>query len=223
MQILLAEDHKQLADLTRRALTEDGYMVDVAYDGQEAIDKFDINSYDVIVLDIMLPHINGIEVCRRIRESNTDIPIIMLTALDAVDDRINGLDSGADDYLVKPFSFSELSARIRALLRRGAKADPVIVSVGQLTLNAATKVIECHGKPLPLTAKEFTLLHYFMHHPGEVLAKTDILEHVWDMNYQGLSNVVETYVRYLRQKVSDAGGNPQQIQTVRNLGYKLEL
>ena len=222
MQILLAEDHKQLAELTRRALTEDGYMIDVAYDGQEAIDKFDINSYDVVVLDIMLPHMNGTEVCRKIRETNTDIPIIMLTALDAVNDRINGLDSGADDYLVKPFAFSELSARIRALIRRGSKANPVILTVGQLTLNAATKVIQCRDVSLSLTAKEFTLLNYFMHHPGEVIAKNDLLEHVWDMNYDGFSNVVETYIRYVRRKISDSGGNPGQIQTVRNLGYKLE-
>ncbi|MDN5275618.1 MAG: two component transcriptional regulator, winged helix family [Candidatus Saccharibacteria bacterium] len=222
MQLLLAEDHKHLAALTQRALNEDGYMVDVAYDGQEAIDKFDINRYDLIILDIMLPEINGIEVCRQIRQKNTDIPIIMLTALDRVDDRINGLDTGADDYLVKPFSFGELSARIRALLRRGSKAEPVILKVKSLTLDTATKVATYNDSPINLTAKEYTLLHFFMYHAGEVLSKNDLLEHVWDMNFDGFSNVVETYVRYLRQKIKQAGGNPQQIQTIRNLGYKLE-
>jgi two-component system OmpR family response regulator len=222
MQILLAEDHKHLASLTRQALTEDGYMVDVVHDGQAAIDNFEINSYDLVILDIMLPQVTGIEVCRRIREGNTNIPIIMLTALDSVDDRINGLDSGADDYLVKPFSFSELSARIRALFRRGNKAEPVVLTVGQLSLNTATKIVLCSGKTLNLTAKEYTLLHYFMHHAGEVLSKNDLLEHVWDMNYEGFSNVVETYVRYLRHKIDRAGGNAKQIQTIRSLGYKLE-
>jgi two-component system OmpR family response regulator len=223
MQILLAEDHKHLASLTRQALREDGYMVDVAHDGQTAIDNFEINSYDLVILDVMLPEVNGLEVCRRIRESNTDVPIIMLTALDTVDDRISGLDSGADDYLVKPFSFSELSARIRALLRRGNKADPVILKIGQLTLNTATKIVLCNETPMNLTAKEYTLLHYLMNHGGEVLSKNDLLEHVWDMNYQGFSNVVETYIRYLRHKISEAGGDSQQITTIRNLGYKLEV
>ncbi|MDB5179672.1 MAG: two component transcriptional regulator, winged helix family [Candidatus Saccharibacteria bacterium] len=222
MQILLVEDHKHLASLTQRALTEDGYVVDVAHDGQVAIDKFEINSYDLVVLDIMLPEIDGREVCKRIREVDTNIPIIMLTALDAVDDRINGLDVGADDYLVKPFSFSELSARIRALLRRGSKADPVILKVKQLTLDTAAKVVTCNGKLLNLTAKEYTLLQYFMYNANKVLSKNDLLEHVWDMNYEGFSNVVETYVRYLRHKIKEIGGDPQQIQTIRNLGYKLE-
>lgn len=222
MQLLLAEDHKHLASLTQRALIEDGYMVDVAYDGQEAIDKFDINTYDLIVLDIMLPEINGIEVCRQIRSKNTNIPIIMLTALDGVDDRINGLNTGADDYLVKPFSFGELSARIRAVLRRGNKAEPVVLTVNNLTLDTVTKIVTYKNTAMSLTAKEYTLLHYFMHHAGEVLSKNDLLEHVWDMNFEGFSNVVETYVRYLRRKIKKAGGDPQQIQTIRNLGYKLE-
>lgn len=221
MQLLLAEDNKQLASLTQRALVDDGYMVDVAYDGKEAIDKFDINTYDLIILDIMLPEINGLEVCRQIRQRNTNVPVIILTALDGVDDRINGLDTGADDYLVKPFSFRELSARIRALLRRGNRAEPVILTVDKLTLNTITKAVTYNGTPLSLTAKEYVLLHYFMYHSGEVLSKNELLEHVWDMNFEGFSNVVETYIRYLRQKIKVAGGDPQQIQTIRNLGYKL--
>ncbi|MDB5168485.1 MAG: two component transcriptional regulator, winged helix family [Candidatus Saccharibacteria bacterium] len=222
MQILLAEDHTHLASLTKRALTEDGYMVDVVHDGQSAIDNFEINTYDLVVLDVMLPEVDGIEVCRMIRETNRDIPVIMVTALDGIDDRIKGLDTGADDYLVKPFSFGELSARVRALLRRGVKANHVILEAKLLRLNTVTKEVFYGSSPIVLTAKEYTLLQYFMSHPGEVLSKNNLLEHVWDMNYEGFSNVVETYVRYLRHKISDAGGDGNQIQTIRNLGYKLQ-
>ncbi len=222
MQLLLVEDQKRLAGLLKRSLIEDGYAVDVASDGQEAIDKFDINSYDLIILDIMLPIKDGIEVCQEIRRSNTDIPILMLTALDGVDDRIKGLDSGADDYLVKPFSDGELSARVRALLRRSSNGRPTILTVGELVLNPATKNVMYKGTLLPLTAKEYTLLSYFMYHTGELLSKNDLLEHVWDMNYDGLSNVVETYVRYLRKRLRDVDSSKELITTVRNLGYRLD-
>ncbi len=222
MQLLLVEDQKRLAGLLKRSLIEDGYVVDIASDGQEAIDKFDINNYDLIILDIMLPVKDGIEVCQEIRQSNTDIPILMLTALDGVDDRIKGLDSGADDYLVKPFSDGELSARVRALLRRSSNGRPTILTVGELVLNPATKNVMYKGTLLPLTAKEYTLLSYFMYHAGELLSKNDLLEHVWDMNYDGLSNVVETYVRYLRKRLRDVDSNKELITTVRNLGYRLD-
>lgn len=222
MQLLLAEDSSPLAKLTKRSLVEDGYAVDIAIDGQEALDKFSINQYDLIILDIMLPRKNGIAVCREIRRQNTNIPIIMLTALDGVDDRIAGLDSGADDYLVKPFSLGELAARVRALLRRGAAAKPPIITVSDLQLDPAKKQIFYGASPLPLTAKEYALLAYFMYRPGEVIAKTDILEHVWDMNYEGLSNVVETYVRYLRKRFRDAGIARELIVTIRHLGYRLD-
>ena len=222
MKVLVVEDHRQLADLTKRALIEDGYVVDVAHDGQVALDMFDINSYDVIVLDLMLPEVDGITVCRTIRKTDLDIPIIMLTARDGLGDKVKGLDSGADDYLVKPFSFDELSARIRALLRRGKKAEATILNVGELELNPATKVITYDGTPLPLTAKEFTLLQYFMRNSGRVIPKSELLEHVWDMNYNGLSNVLETYVRYLRQKIRECGGSADTIETYRNLGYMLK-
>lgn len=222
MQLLLAEDQKRLAGLLRRSLIEDGYAVDIASDGQEAIDKFDINNYDLIILDIMLPIKDGIEVCQEIRRSNTDIPILMLTALDGVDDRIKGLDSGADDYLVKPFSDGELSARVRALLRRSGNGRPTILTIGELVLNPATKNVTYKGTLLPLTAKEYTLLSYFMYHAGELLSKNDLLEHVWDMNYDGLSNVVETYVRYLRKRLRDVDSSKELITTVRNLGYRLD-
>lgn len=222
MQLLLVEDQKRLAGLLKRSLIEDGYAVDVASDGQEAIDKFDINNYDLIILDIMLPIKDGIEVCQEIRRSNTDIPILMLTALDGVDDRIKGLDSGADDYLVKPFSDGELSARVRALLRRSGNGRPTILTIGELVLNPATKNVTYKGVLLPLTAKEYTLLSYFMYHAGELLSKNDLLEHVWDMNYDGLSNVVETYVRYLRKRLRDVDSTKELITTVRNLGYRLD-
>ena len=222
MQLLLVEDQKRLAGLLKRSLIEDGYVVDIASDGQEAIDKFDINNYDLIILDIMLPVKDGIEVCQEIRQSNTDIPILMLTALDGVDDRIKGLDSGADDYLAKPFSDGELSARVRALLRRSSNGRPTILTVGELVLNPATKNVMYKGTLLPLTAKEYTLLSYFMYHAGELLSKNDLLEHVWDMNYDGLSNVVETYVRYLRKRLRDVDSSKELITTVRNLGYRLD-
>lgn len=222
MIVLLVEDHGQLADLTKRALVEDGYVVDIAQNGQAALDMFDINSYDIIVLDVMLPGIDGIAVCQTIRKSDLDIPIIMLTARDGLGDRIKGLDSGADDYLVKPFSFDELSARIRALLRRGKKADATILHAGGLELNPATKTITYEGTPLLLTAKEFTLLQYFIKNSGRVISKNELLEHVWDMNYDGLSNVLETYVRYIRQKIHKSGGNAAVIETYRNLGYMLQ-
>jgi DNA-binding response OmpR family regulator len=220
MKILLVEDHTRLADVTKRALVQDGYVVDIAGDGQVALDMFDINEYDLVVLDVMLPQVDGLTVCRTIRKINVNVPIIMLTARDGLNDRIEGLDVGADDYLVKPFSFAELSARIRALLRRGQKADATILKVGDLELNPATKLVMSNQKPLNLTAKEFTLLHYFMRHNNRVIAKNELLEHVWDMNYDGLSNVVETYVRYLRQKIKLAGSS-NSIETLRNLGYRL--
>ena len=160
VRILVVEDHTQLANLTKRALVEDGYVVDIAQDGQAAVDMFDLNSYDAAVLDIMLPEIDGIEVCRTIRKTDLGVPIIMLTARNGLGDRVMGLDSGADDYLVKPFSFDELSARIRALLRRGKKADATILRVGGLELDPATKTATYDGKQLLLTAKEYTLLQF---------------------------------------------------------------
>ncbi len=222
MKVLVVEDHTRLADVTKRALIEDGYVVDIAQNGQTALDMFELNSYDVVVLDIMLPEIDGIEVCQTMRKTDLDIPIIMLTARDGLGDRVKGLDSGADDYLVKPFSFDELSARIRALLRRGKKADATVLHAAGLELNPATKEVTYDGTKLFLTAKEYTLLQYFMKNSGRVIPKNELLEHVWDMNYDGLSNVLETYVRYIRSKIRKGGGNANIIQTYRNLGYMLQ-
>lgn len=221
MKILLVEDHERLADVTRRALVDDGYVVDTAADGEAALTLAEVNEYDMIILDVMLPLLSGLEVCRAIRENDSDIPIIMLTARDSLEDRIAGLDTGADDYLVKPFSIEELSARVRALLRRGKKADTTVLRAGRLALDPAKKNVTFDEVPMNLTAKEFTLLQYLMKHSGRVISKNELLEHVWDMNYEGLSNVVETYIRYLRQKIRAAGGPPATIQTLRNLGYKL--
>lgn len=222
VRILLVEDHERLASVTRRGLIEDGYVVDVATDGGTALDLFDINEYDLVVLDVMLPVADGMEVCQTIRGNDPHIPIIMLTARGGLEDRIKGLDSGADDYLIKPFSITELSARVRALMRRGKKADFTTLVTGQLELNPATKTVTYAGQHLDLTAKEFTLLQYLMRHNGRVIPKNELLEHVWDMNYDGLSNVVETYIRYLRQKIKLAGGKDDTIQTLRNLGYRLQ-
>ncbi len=222
MQILLAEDNARLADVTRRSLIDDGYLVDIATTGQATIDKFEINEYDAVILDIMMPEIDGLTVCKMIRKADTDIPIIMLTALDDTDDKIKGLDSGADDYLVKPFSFNELNARIRALLRRGKKADPVTLQVGMAMFDTTKKLATYNGKPLDLTAKEVALYHYLLTHHGRIVSKSELLEHVWDMNYQGMSNVVETYVRYLRKKIRETGEDQEIIKTVRGLGYMIE-
>ncbi len=219
MQILIVEDEEKIVNLLRRGLLEERYTVDIARDGEEALYKFEINEYDFVLLDLMIPKVNGIEVCKRIRKTNTSIPILMLTAKDAVEDKIIGLDAGADDYVTKPFSFSELVARIRALLRRGKLADPVILSLDALTLNPATKTAKRGNKNIVLTAREYELLEYFMRNQKVVLTKTRILEHVWDYSYEGLSNIVETYVKYLRKKLRTTPEDKELIHTRRGSGY----
>lgn len=219
MQILIVEDEDKIANLLRRGLLEEHYTVDLARDGEEALYKFEINQYDLILLDLMIPKVSGIDVCKKIRTTNTSVPILMLTAKDAVDDKINGLDAGADDYVTKPFAFSELVARIRALFRRGKQADPTILSLDNLTLNPATKTAKRGESTIFLTAREYALLEYFMRNPHVVLTKTHILEHVWDYNYEGLSNIVETYVKYLRKKLQSNPRDSQLIHTRRGSGY----
>ena len=219
MQILVVEDEEKIANLLRRGLMEEHYAVDISKDGEEALYKQEINEYDCVVLDLMIPKVTGIEVCRTIRKTNTDIPILMLTAKDAIDDKIIGLDAGADDYVTKPFSFSELSARIRALLRRGKQADPVILSLDTLKLDPATRSAKRAGKNIVLTAREYALLEYFMRNPKVVLTKTQLIEHVWDYNYSGLSNIVETYVKYLRRKLKTSTKDKELIHTRRGSGY----
>jgi len=220
MQILIVEDEEKIVNLLRRGLLEERYTVDIARDGEEALYKFEINqNYDLILLDLMIPKVNGIEVCKKIRKTNTSIPILMLTAKDAVEDKIIGLDAGADDYVTKPFSFSELVARIRALLRRGKSADPTILSLDNLSLDPATKMAKRGNKNIILTTREYELLEYFMRNQKVVLTKTQILEHVWDYNYEGLSNIVETYVKYLRKKLRTTPKDKELIHTRRGSGY----
>lgn len=183
----------------------------------------DINEYDLIILDLMIPKVDGLTVCRKIRIRNSNIPILILTAKDSLEDKIKGLDSGADDYMIKPFSFSELSARIRALLRRGNKADPTILTIDNLLLDPATRTAKRSKRIIDLTAREYSLLEYFMRNKNIVLTKTKILEHVWDYNYEGFSNVVETYVKYLRKKLQVNPKDKELIHTMRGFGYVFKI
>ena len=218
MRVLVVEDEAKLASLLRQGLRRRGMGVDVATTGEEAITRATATDYDVILLDVMLPGHDGFEVCRRLRAAEVWSPTLMLTALDEVKDRVRGLDSGADDYLPKPFSFDELLARIRALLRRGAPSRPTVLEVAELRLDPATHRVWRSGQELSLTPREFALLETLMRHPGQVLSKFELLEHVWDDSYENRSNVIEVYVGYLREKL-DRGA----IETVRGAGYRLRV
>ena len=220
MRVLVVEDEVKMAGLLKRGLEEEGYAVDVAPNGVEALWLGSESPYDAVVLDVMLPDMRGFEVCRQLRAKGRWAPVLMLTARDAVADRVEGLDAGADDYLVKPFAFGELFARLRALLRRGARERPAVLRTGDLALDPATKEVARGAVPVRLTAKEFALCEYFMRHPGEVLTRTRIIEHVWDFAYDGDSNVVDVYVRYLREKI-DRPFRRSSIETVRGAGYRL--
>lgn len=222
MHILVVEDEKRLANLVRRALEEESHVVDVTYDGAEALEMAQSTNYDLMVLDLMLPHMDGIEVCRRLRAQGNDVRILMLTARDAVEDRVLGLEAGADDYLVKPFSFAELLARVKALARR--KIEPQTeteLQSADLVLDLARREARRDGKTIELTAKEFQLLEYLMRNAGHVLTRTQILDHVWGYNFDSFSNVVDIYVHYLRNKVDRDFDEPL-IRTVRGVGYSLK-
>jgi two-component system, OmpR family, response regulator len=216
MRVLVVEDEAKLAALLRQGLRREGMAVDVASTGEEAVMRATATEYDVILLDVMLPGQNGFQVCRRLRDSEVWSPTLMLTALDEIDDRVRGLDSGADDYLAKPFSFQELLARMRALIRRGAPPRPTLLTVGELRLDPAARLVSYRGRQLELTPREFSMLELFMRHPGQVLTRFDLLEHVWDDSYENRSNVIEVYVGYLRDKL-----DRQAIETVRGVGYRL--
>jgi DNA-binding response OmpR family regulator len=220
MRVLVAEDDVKMAGLLKRGLEEEGYAVDVARTGSEAVWAGTENPYDAILLDVMLPDLDGLEVCRRLRAAGRWAPVLMLTARDAVPDRVAGLDAGADDYLTKPFSFSELLARVRAVMRRGPSERPAVLRSGDLSLDPATKRVARGKASVELTPKEFALMEYFLRHPGEVLTRTRLIEHVWDFAYDGDSNVVDVYVRYLREKVDRPFGR-RSIETVRGTGYRL--
>jgi two-component system, OmpR family, response regulator len=220
MRVLVVEDDVKLAGLIQRALREQAGLADAAHDGEDALWMADATPYDVIVLDLNLPGINGFETCQRLRASGVPTPILMLTARAAVDDKVTGLDMGADDYLVKPFDISELLARIRALARRGPAARGPVLTVGDLSLDPVTRVVRRGSTPIPLSTKEFQLLEVFMRRSGQVLSRYDLLEGAWDMAYENRSNVVDVYVRYLRDKIDRPFGT-QTIETVRGAGYRL--
>ena len=220
MRVLVAEDDVKMAGLLKRGLEEEGYAVDVAMTGAEAVWAGTENPYDAILLDVMLPDLDGLDVCRRLRTQNRWAPVIMLTARDAVPDRVVGLDAGADDYMTKPFSFSELLARLRALVRRGPSERPAVLAAGDLALDPATRRVTRGETLIDLTPKEFALLEFLLRHRGEVLTRSRLIEHVWDFAYEGDSNVVDVYVRYLREKVDRPFGRAS-IETVRGSGYRL--
>jgi len=220
MRALVVEDELKMAALIRRGLVEEGYAADVARTGEEALWMARATPYDAIVLDVMLPGRNGLDVCRSLRESGVWSPILMLTARDGVEDKVSGLDSGADDYLSKPFSFAELLARLRALTRRGPSERPAVLEVGSLRLDPATRQAWRGEAEVDLSAKEFALLETFMRNAGDVLTRLDLLEHAWDYGYENRSNVVDVYVRYLRAKI-DRPFSLDSIETVRGVGYRL--
>jgi heavy metal response regulator len=221
MRILVVEDERRIAAFIKRGLEEERYAVDVAYDGQEALDWATVVDYDLIVLDILLPKKDGIQVCRELRDRGSKVPILMLTARDAIKDRVRGLDSGADDYLVKPFAFQELLARIRALLRRQSEVKTTQLQLADLVLDTVTHRATRAGRLIELTSREYALLEFLMRHPRQVLSRTQIAEHVWDYGFYLTSNVVDVYIGYLRSKI-DKDFDVKLIQTVRGAGYKIE-
>jgi two-component system, OmpR family, response regulator len=220
VRALVVEDERKMAALLRRGLVEEGYAADVARTGGDALDMGRATAYDVIVLDVMLPDLDGFDVCRELRSSGVWTPILMLTARDRVQDRVAGLDAGADDYLTKPFSFAELLARLRALYRRGMAERPTALQVGSLRLDPATRQVWRGEVQIDLSAKEFTLLERFMRRPGQVLSRLELLGHPWDAAHTGRSNVVDVYVGYLRAKIDHPFGR-RSIETVRGAGYRL--
>ena len=221
MHILLVEDELKMARALRRGLEQEGHSVDTASDGEAGLTRAVDSDYDAIVLDVMLPGRDGFSVCRELRGHGRWAPVLMLTARDAVEDRIRGLDAGADDYLVKPFAFGELLARLRALVRRGAPERPPILAVGDVTLDPGAHAVTRDGRSVELSVREFSLLEFLMRHPGEALSRTRILEQVWDVNYDSFSNVVDVYIGYLRRKLEEPFGRPF-IRTVRGVGYVVE-
>jgi heavy metal response regulator len=219
MRVLIIEDDNKIADAISRGLVEQHYSVDKVNDGEEGEYLAKINDYDLIILDIMLPHKDGFGVCKGIRKAGVNTPILMLTALDSVNDKIRGLDQGADDYLTKPFHFGELLARIRSLVRRQTETKTTSVEVEDLVLDTATREVTRNGKKISLSAKEFALLEYFVLNKNKVLSRQMITEHVWDMNFDPQSNVIDSFVRFLRAKI-DKDFDQQLIHTIRGVGYK---
>lgn len=220
MRILVVEDQKKTAQFIRKGLIEHGFAVDIVGDGQEAENSAELHAYDLIILDVMLPGQNGMEVCRNLRQLKVQAPILMLTALTGTEDKVRGLDSGADDYLGKPFEFKELLARVRALIRRHHGAKPRL-KVGDLELDTATRKATREGREITLTAKEYALLEYLMQHAGKVVTRTELSEHVWDIHFDSESNVIDVYINFLRKKI-DKGFKSPLLHTVVGAGYILK-
>lgn len=221
MRILIVEDEKKIADFVKRGLKEEGYAVDAAYDGENGLFLAKTNNYDLILLDLMLPKLDGITICKKLREAKIASPIIMLTAKDAVREKVIGLDAGADDYLTKPFAFEELLARIRAILRKKGVKEATKLEAGDLSLDLHTHKVTRSGKEIELTAKEYALLEYLMRNSGAIVTRTMISEHVWDIDFDTFTNVIDVYINYLRNKI-DTGHSKKLIQTVRGRGYILK-
>lgn len=221
MRVLVVEDEVKIARAIRRGLEREGYATEVVSTGREAILRATEQDYDAVVLDVMIPAPDGFAVCRQLRARNRWAPVLMLTARDSVEDRIRGLDAGADDYLVKPFSFGELLARLRALLRRVPAERPATLQAGDVALDPSTHAVTRAGRPVELSAREFALLEFLMRRAGQVVTRTAMLEHVWDYRYDGDSNVVDVYIGYLRRKLEEPFGAPL-IRTVRGVGYILD-
>lgn len=220
MRLLVVEDEPKLARFIQRGLTEESFSVDVASNGEEALDRAERTVYDLVILDLMLPGMDGFAVCRALRASGTDIPILILSARGVVQDRVRGLELGADDYLTKPFAFSELNARVRALLRRRQPAALLTLSVADLTLDPMTRAVKRGARRIELTQKEFALLEHLMRHAGHVVSRTMIAEHVWGFNWDRLTNVIDVYVNRLRRKIEEPG-EPRLIHAVRGAGYTI--
>jgi two-component system OmpR family response regulator len=220
VRVLVVEDDVRMAAAIRRGLRYEGLVVDIAGDGEQALRTLGATDYDAIVLDVMMPGVDGFETCRRLRLDGIWVPVLMLTARDAVEDRVRGLDGGADDYLTKPFSLAELTARLRALVRRGPVERPTVLELGDLRLDPATREVSRGETEIQLSAREFALLETLMRRPGTVFTQTQLLESAWDLGYEQRSNVVEVYIRYLRQKIDRPFG-VSSIETVRGAGYRL--
>jgi two-component system copper resistance phosphate regulon response regulator CusR len=220
MRILLVEDEKKVADIVERGLKAERYAVDVAHDGQAGWDMIDACDYDLIILDLMLPKLSGTEILERVRRKNSQVPILILTARDGMADKIKNFETGADDYLTKPFAFAELLLRVKALLRRGPAIRANVLRVADLEIDRLTQNVKRGGKKVELTVKEYSLLEYLASHPGRVFSRTMIIEHVWDQSFQGLTNIVDVYVRHLREKVDDPFPT-KLLRTVRGAGYSL--
>jgi len=222
MRILVVEDEPDMNELIVKKLQKEHYSVDSCMSGQEALDYYFMAEYDAVILDVMLPHMSGLEVLSEIRKSKNNIPVLLLTALDSVEDRVKGLDTGADDYLIKPFAFDELLARIRVLLRRKSGQTSNILTISDLSVDMDTRRVERNGQEISLSAKEFAILEYFIHNADIVLSRDKISRHIWNYDYEGGSNVVDVYIRYLRKKI-DEGYDTKLIHTVRGAGYVLRV